>query len=168
MPEARRVAVAALFGVVIFVSGTIVPSPIDKMLIVVQATLLGLSSLLLKRLGAAYAGTVAGLLMSLWRAAYAPFSLIFAIAYGLLVDGSFYLFRVRMPDGNVQTRRVTASLTLSTAVVGLCSMYVTISIGLMPMIPTLYAIITIVGILNGVVAGFVASFTWNRYLKHIH
>jgi len=51
MPEGRRIAVAALFGVVIFVSGTIVPTPIDKMLIVVQATLLGFSSLLVKRLG---------------------------------------------------------------------------------------------------------------------
>ena len=106
--------------------------------------------------------------MSLWRAAYAPFSLIFAIAYGLLVDGSFHLFRVRMPDGNVQTRRVVASLTLSTAVVGLSSTYVTISIGLMPMIPTLYAIIIIVGIINGVAAGFVTSFIWNRYLKAVH
>ena len=168
MPEGKRIAVAALFGVVIFVSGTIVPTPIDKMLIVVQATLLGLSSLLVERLGATYAGTVAGLLMSLSRAAYAPFSLIFAIAYGLLVDGSFHLFRVRMPEGNVQTRRVVASLTLSTAVVGICSTYVTISIGLMPMIPTLYAIIIIVGIMNGVAAGFVTSFMWNRYLKALH
>jgi hypothetical protein len=165
MPEGRRIAIGALFGVVIFVSATVVPTPMDKMLIVVQATLLGLSSLLVKRLGATYAGTVAGLLISLSRAAYAPFSLIFAIAYGLLVDGSFRFFRVRMPDRNVQTRRVVASLTLSTAVVGLCSMYVTISIGLMPMIPALYAIIIIVGIINGVAAGFVTSFIWNRYLK---
>jgi hypothetical protein len=168
MPEGSRIAVGALFGVVIFVSGTIVPTPIDKMLIVVQATLLGLSSLLVKRFGATYAGTVAGLLMSLSRAAYAPFSLIFAMAYGLLVDGSFDFFGARMSEGDVQTRRVVASLTLSTAVVGLCSMYVTISIGLMPMIPTLYAIIIIVGILNGVAAGFATSFIWNRYLKHIH
>jgi hypothetical protein len=168
MHEVRRIAIGALFGVVIFVSATIVPTPIDKMLIVVQATLLGLSSLLVKRLGATYAGTVAGLLMSFWRAAYVPFSLIFAIAYGLLVDCSFRFFRVRMSEGDVQTRRVAASLTLSTAVVGLCSMYVTISIGLMPMIPTLYAIIIIVGILNGVAAGFATSFIWNRYLKHIH
>jgi hypothetical protein len=165
MPEARRIAVAALFGVVIFVSGTIVPTPMDKMLIVVQATLLGLSSLLVKRLGATYAGTVAGLLMSVWRAAYVPFSLLFAIAYGLLVDASFHLLRVRMPNGNVQTRRVVASLTVSTAILGVSSTYVTISFGFMPMIPTLYAIIIIIGIINGVAAGFVTSFIWSRYLK---
>jgi hypothetical protein len=167
MAEGMKIAIAALFGVVIFISGMIVPTPMDKMLIVVQATLLGLSSLLVKRLGATYAGSVAGLLMSLWRAAYAPFSLIFAIAFGLLVDGSFRFFRVRKPDGDVRTRSVVASLTLSTAVVGLCSMYVTISIGLMPMIPTLYAIIIIVGIINGVAAGFVTSLVWNRYLKSL-
>ena len=167
MPDSKRIAIGALFGVVIFVSAIVLSTPIDKMLIIVQATLLGLSSLLVKKFGATYAATVAGLLTSLWRAAYAPFSLIFAIAYGLLVDSSFYLFRVRKPDGNVRPRRVAASLTLSTAVVGLSSMYVTISIGLMPMIPTLYAIIIIVGIINGVAAGFVTSFMWNRYLKAI-
>ena len=168
MPEGKRIAIAALFGVVIFLSAIVLSTPIDKMFMVVQATLLGLSSLLVKRLGATHTATVAGLLMSLWRAAYAPFSLIFAIAYGLLVDSSFHFFRVRMPDGDVQTRRVVASLTLSTAVVGLSSTYVTISIGLMPMIPTLYAIIIIIGIINGVAAGFVTSFMWNRYLRALH
>jgi len=168
MPDSKRIAIGALFGVVIFLSAIVLPTPIDKMFIIVQATLLGLSSLLVKRLGATYAATVGGLLMSLWRAAYAPFSLVFAIAYGLLVDGSFYLFRVRKPDGKVQTRRVVASLTLSTAVVGLSSTYITVSIGLMPMIPALYAIIIVVGGINGVLAGFVTSFIWNRYLKPIH
>ena len=167
MPEGRRIAIGTLFGVVIFISGMILPTPIDKILIIIQATMLGLSSLLVKRLGATYAGMVAGLLMSLSRAAYAPFSLIFAITYGLLVDTSFHLLRVRMPDGNVQTRRVVASLTVSTAVLGLSSTYVTIFIGFMPMIPILYAIIIIIGIINGVAAGFVTSFIWNRYLKAI-
>jgi len=168
MPEGRRIAIGSLFGVLIFVSATIVPTPIDKMLMVVQATLLGLGSLLMKRFGATYTATVGGLLMTLWRAAYAPFSLIFAIAYGLLVDGFFHLLKIRMPEGNVKTRRTVASLTLSTAVVGLLSMYVTVSIGLMPMIPALYAIIIVIGIINGTVAGFVTSFIWNRYLKALH
>jgi hypothetical protein len=74
---------------------------------------------------------------------------------------------VRVPDGNVQTRRVVASLTVSTAVLGLSSTYVTIFIGFMPMIPILYAIIIIIGIINGVAAGFVTSFIWNGYLKAI-
>jgi len=48
-PKTKRVALATLFGVVIFLSKTIVPPPIDEILIVVQALLLALGALLLRR-----------------------------------------------------------------------------------------------------------------------
>ncbi len=98
------------------------------------------------------------------RVGFAPFSLIFAVLYGLLVDGFFYVFKVRVPHGDVKTSRLMASLILSTAAVGLLSSYITVSIGLMPMMPVLYLIIIVIGIISGAAAGYLASFLWKRYL----
>ena len=164
-PKTARVAMATTFGVIIFASKIILPTPIDKMFVIIQALLLALGSLLLGRMGATYVATVGGLLTMIWRAAFAPFSLIFAAVYGLMVDSSFYAFKVRMSHGDVKTSRLVASLTLSTLAIGLLTTYITVSIGLMPMIPILYLIITIVGIINGVVAGYLASLIWKRYLQ---
>ena len=113
------------------------------------------------------AACVGGLLTTLWRAGFAPFSLIFAITYGLLVDSFFHLLKVRVPNGGVRTSRVITSLMLSSAVIGLLTTYVMVTIGLMPMMPTLYLIIIIVGIVNGTVAGYLTSLIWNRYLKDL-
>ena len=162
-PKTKRIAFAAIFGVVIFIS-KILPTPIDKMLIIIQALLLAISSLLLGRMGATYVATIGGLLTTVWKVGFAPFSLIFAVLYGLLVDGFFYVFKVRVPDGDVKTGRLVASLTLSTAAVGLLATHITVSIGLMPMIPNLYLIINVIGIISGAAAGYFASFLWKRYL----
>ena len=164
LPKSVRVAMVATFGVIIFASKVILPTPIDKMFVIIQAFLLALGSLLLGRMGATYVATVGGLLTMIWRATFAPFSLIFAVAYGLMVDSSFYAFKVRVSQ-DVKTSRLVASLTLSTVAIGLLTTYITVSIGLMPMIPILYLIIFIVGIVNGAVAGYLASLTWKRYLQ---
>ncbi|MEM3484730.1 MAG: hypothetical protein QXI12_03835 [Candidatus Methanomethyliaceae archaeon] len=78
LPRTKRVAFIALFGVIVFAS-KIIPTPIDKMFVIVQALLLALGSLLLGRIGATYIATVGGLLTTIWRPSFAPFSLIFAI-----------------------------------------------------------------------------------------
>jgi len=159
-------AFAAIFGVLILVFEMILPTPLDKMLVIIQALLLAISSLLLGRIGATYVAIIGGLLATVLRVGFAPFSLIFAVLYGLLVDGFFYVFKVRVPHGDVKTNRLMASLILSTAAVGLLSSYITVSIGLMPMMPVLYIIIIVIGIISGAAAGYLASFLWKRYLIH--
>lgn len=164
LPKTWRITIAPIFGVVIFVFKIVLPTPIDKMFVIIQALLLALGSLLLGRMGATYVATIGGLLTTVWRVVFAPFSLIFAVVYGLLVDGFFYMFKVRVPHGDVKTSRLVASLTLSTVAIGLLSTYIIVSIGLMPMIPILYLIIIVVGIVNGAAAGYLSSFLWKRYL----
>ena len=62
--------------------------------------------------------------------------------------------------------KLIASLTLSTAVIGLITIQITTMIGLMPIVPILYTIIFIVGVLNGIAAGYLTSLIWNKYLTH--
>ncbi len=81
------------------------------MLVIIQALLLAISSLLLGRIGATYVAIIGGLLATVLRVGFVPFSLIFAVLYGLLVDGLFYLFKVRVPHGDVKTSRLMASLS---------------------------------------------------------
>lgn len=101
-PKTRRVALAAIFGAVIFLSKTFLPSPIDKMFILVPALLLALGALVLGRMGATYVATVGGILTALWRISMAPFTLIFAVLYGLLVDSLFFILKIKTAEGNVK------------------------------------------------------------------
>ncbi len=161
----KKIALASFFGVIIFIS-KVFPTPIDKMLVIVQALLLSLASLLLRRMGATYTAAIGGILTSIWKAGFFPFSLIFAVIYGLMIDGFFYIFKVRTPREEVRTGRLVASLTLSTALIGLVSFYVTVSLKFMPMLPILYIIVLVVGTVSGAVAGYLTSFIWKRYLFH--
>jgi hypothetical protein len=167
--RSKKVALAVMFGAIIFASKIIIilPTPMDKMFLVIQALLLALGSLLLGKTGATYVASIDGLLVSAWRIAYAPFSFIFALVYGVLVDASFYLFKVKPHQENIKTSGLVASLALSTAIVGLLSMYVTVLTGLMPMVPILYLGIIIVGIANGTAAGYLASFLWRKVLHNM-
>jgi len=164
----KRVAVATLFGAVIFVSKTVLPSPVDKMFIVVHAALLALGALLLRRMGATYVAVVGGILTALWRSALAPFTFGFALLYGLLVDGLFLVFRVNTKGGEVNTRMVVAIMMVSTALTGFLSYYVTVfPFGLFQQNPAIDAAILAAGILSGMVAGYLASVIWNKRLKHV-
>ena len=136
------------------------------MFIFIEALLLALGSFVLGGLGATYVASIAGLLTTLWRPSFAPFSLIFAILYGILVDILFYLLKVRT-SGNIKTGRLVISLTLSTTAIGLQSTYVMVTLGFIPMMTILYIIILIGGIINGIAAGYIASFIWNKYLKNL-
>ncbi len=160
-PKTRRVALAAIFGAVIFLSKTFLPSPIDKMFILVPALLLALGALVLGRMGATYVATVGGILTALWRISMAPFTLIFAVLYGLLVDSLFFILKIKTAEGNVKTSRLVASMTLSTALLGVVSYYTTVHLAeLLPKIPMLELIILVMGTVNGMVAGYLASIIW--------
>jgi hypothetical protein len=163
----KRVAIATLFGAVTFITKIVVPSPIDKMFIVVHALLLGLGALLLRRMGATYVAVIGGVLTALWRVALAPFTFLFALLYGLFVDGFFIIFKVNPVGGEVKTVRLVASMTLSTALVGFLSYYVTVfMLGLLQRNLVLEVSILAIGTLSGAVAGYFTSIIWNKYLKN--
>ena len=58
---ARRIAIAIVFGVLIFLSKSLITSPINKMIIVLQALLLALSSLILHVHAHGFGATLTGL-----------------------------------------------------------------------------------------------------------
>ncbi len=164
----RKIAVTTVFGALIFVSKTLVPSPLNKMIVVVQALLLALSSLLLRRFGATYSGSIGGILTALWNLALAPFSFVFALLFGLLVDGLFFVFKVDMPREEVNITKVVAAMTIATAFVGALSYYsTTYLIELIPRNLIMEIIILVTGTISGALAGYLTSVIWNRYLKNV-
>jgi len=149
------------------VAKIVVPSPIDKMFIVVQAVLLALGALLLRKMGATYVAVIGGVLTALWRTALAPFTFFFALLYGLLVDGAFFLFKVDIVDGKVKTGRLVSAMTLSTMLIGLLSYYMTVLLmnAIQRNLPLEVGIL-VMGTLNGTMAGYFAAIIWNKHLKN--
>lgn len=166
--KTKRVALATIFGAIIFLSKIFLPSPIDKMFILVHALLLALGALVLERMGATYIAAIGGVLTALWRTAMAPFTLIFALSYGLFVDILFFILKVNTAEGNVKTSRLVASMAISTGLLGAISYYTTVHlVELLPKNPMLELSILVVGTVNGMVAGYLASVIWNRYLRNV-
>jgi hypothetical protein len=165
---AKRLTIVVLFGVLIFMTKTLIPSPLNKMLIVAQALLLALGTFLVKNKGATLISLVGGFLTALWNVALAPFTLFFALLYGFLVDISFSILRVKVENGDVKSYRIVAAMTLSTMLVGLLSYYVTVHlIHLIPSSLLTEVMILIMGTISGALGGYLASFVWNHYLKDI-
>lgn len=161
--SSHRLAVPTLLGTVAFVSTGFLPTPVDKMFVMIQALTFALGSLMMARSGGTYASLINGILLSILRPAFFPFSLIFSLFYGLLIDGFFQVFRVNK-DNHVKGARLIISLALGTSITGLLSMYLTTIIGLMPMAPIIYSAILAIGILNGVAAGYLTLLIWNKYV----
>lgn len=151
-------------GTIAFISTGFLPSPIDKMLIVFQALTFSLSSLTLKRGGATLASFVNGVLLSISRTAFFPFSLIFSVAYGVFIDLLFYAFKVAPQNSPVRTKRIAVALAVATGITGVVSMYLTTLIQLIPMVPALYVAILFGGVLNGVVAAYLTVLVWKRVI----
>ncbi|MEM0017541.1 MAG: hypothetical protein QXJ48_01215 [Candidatus Korarchaeum sp.] len=166
----RRLAIATLLGIIAFISKSLLPPVIDKVFLLMEALSFALSSILVIRWGATYASFVNGMLLSIARIGLFPFSLIFSVLYGLLIDGTFEYFKVKsLEDGGVRIRTLPAvlSLSLSSIVTGLVALFSTTMLGVMPMIPLLYVVILVAGTFNGVAAGYLTSVIWNKYLsKH--
>ena len=163
--NSKKVTVITIFGTLAFVSSGFLPSPIDKMVISIQALSFSLASLLVAKGGATYASFVTGLLLSILRTSFFPFSLLFSLFYGLLIDGFFHLFKVH--EGNyVKSKRLILLLTVATGITGVVSMYLTTMLNIIPMIPTIYFAIIVGAILNGAIAGYLTVIIWNRYLSH--
>jgi hypothetical protein len=155
-----------LLGVLAFISNGFLPSPIDKMVIGVQALCFSLAALLVPKGGATYASFVTGLLLSVLRIGLFPFSLLFSVFYGLLIDGFFFFFKVS-GDTGVRSGWLVLLLTVATGIAGVVSMFVTTMIGLIPMMPVMYFAIIVVAVINGAVAGYLTVVIWNKYLSNL-
>jgi hypothetical protein len=109
----QRLTLAVLFAVLVFVSKVFVPTPLDKMFVVVQALFLGLGAIALSPFGATVVSGIAGLLTCAWRAPFAPLTLGFAVLYGLLVDAFLMFFKVKAENCAVRLRRLVAGVTMA-------------------------------------------------------
>ena len=169
----------ALFGSIIFVINVFLPAPLNYSLIVVEAVLLALSSLFIKKLGATYVGAVGGLLTALGSPALGPFTFLFTFLFGVLVDGFFYIFRITGSHEWVNRNRLMAAMAFSTMLIGLIS-YSAFAIfphfipfakpfgGLFIQRSTILdALVLFMGPATGVVAGYAAAYLWNKYLRNI-
>jgi hypothetical protein len=148
--------VVTLLGTVAFISNCFLPSPIDKMFIMIQALSFSLGSLLIAKGGAVYASLINGILLSQFRTGFFPFSLFFSLIYGLLIEGFFKGLKVAKAN-EVKAKRLVLSLTLATGITGVVSMFLTTAMGLIPMVASMYIGVLFVGILNGVAASYLHS-----------
>ena len=161
--QSRSAALTALFGAMIAVSKIVMPSPLDKAVVIIQAVFLALGHLLLGGLGATKTALCGGVITAIWRAPMAPFTLVFALTYGLLVDGLSLALKVKTKEGEVETRKLILALTTSTAILGLFSYYITVHLlELLPGNPVFEAGIITAGVLNGVGGGYLAAMIWRK------
>jgi hypothetical protein len=167
MATSKRLALTAIFGVLIFVTKTVLPAPINKIVIIVHALLLALGALLLGKTGATYISVVNGILTAVWNVASAPYSFLFAIIYGLLVDGFNFVLKITPSNAKISTWRLTTAMTLSTTIIGLMSYSTTLWMGLIPRNLAMEIGILAIGAISGAVAGYLAAIIWNTRLKNL-
>lgn len=131
---------------------------------IVEALLVGLGFIILGRGGATYTEAVNGLLLTLVKPYFAPFSLLLALLYGIQVDLIGTVFKVKPPD--VKARRMVTALTISTATTGLIAYYTTAVVtNLVKVDASIAATILIFGVVSGAAGGYLAARIWNRNLK---
>ena len=168
MVERRKLITAALLGVVIAVVKGPFQPPYADLLIIVEAPILGLSFLLLGRGGATYTEVVNGLLQSILKASFFPFSLILAVMYGALVDLLGTALRAKQGD-HADSTRMVAALGIASVITGLIAAYTSIALGIVAYNPSLfyavYVPIIIWGILSGALGGHISAKLWERNLR---
>ena len=167
MVDSRKLITATLFGVVIGVVYGAIPFEIGDSLIVFEAILLSLSYILLGPGGATYTGIINGLVETPLQLSFGPFAFGVALLYGVLVDLFCSIFKVTY-EGKVRPKRLVASLTLSTIIVGVAATYAFIAFGFGTTAPflELYLPILVVGAVSGTVGGVLGARLWDRNLKH--
>lgn len=166
MVNSKKLITATIFGAIIGVVYGALPFEIGDSLIVFEAVLLSLSFILLGPGGATYTGLINGLVETPLQLAFGPFAIGVALFYGILVDTFGVLFKVTSA-GKVHTRRLVASLSLSTIITGLVATYAFIALGFGTTAPFLevYLPVLVVGALSGTIGGFLAARIWERNLK---
>lgn len=167
MVDSKKLITATLFGVVIGVVYGAIPFEIGDSLIVFEAILLSLSYILLGPGGATYTGIINGLVETPLQLSFGPFAFGVALLYGVLVDLFCSIFKVTH-EGKVRPKRLVASLTLSTIIVGVAATYAFVAFGFGTTAPflELYLPILVVGAVSGTVGGVLGARLWDRNLKH--
>lgn len=166
MTKIRRIILMTLFSVLIFIPKLLLPTPLDKLLFIIQALVLGLGSLLLGKLGATYTAFIGGLLTTILRPAFFPFSLLFAVLYGMLIDTFFAVLRVKTPS-TLRYGGVIISTAISTMLIGLISYYVTAhSLGLLPRSILIEVAILLAGTLSGAMGGWLITYLWRKGIQN--
>jgi hypothetical protein len=148
------------------------------MLIVVEAVLLALSGLFIKG-GASYVGAVAGLLAALASPALGPFTFFFTFLFGVFIDCLLFLFRINGAREGVNQNRLIAAIAVSTLLIA-ATTYSSFAFlpkfvpnqfwgaGLFIQRSTMLDMLVIfMGTATGGVAGYAASYLWNKYLRYI-
>ncbi len=181
MQRAKMLFLTALFGAIIFVVNVFLPPPVNYVLIVVEAVLLALSGLFIRR-GASFVGAVAGTLSALGSPALGPFTFTFTLLFGILVDVFIYLFQIHATFEGVNRNRLMGAMAVATMLIGVISYsafallpnFVPLamqfsSVGLfIQRSPMLDALVLFMGPATGLTAGYAAAYLWNKYLRHIH
>ena len=169
--------ITALFGSIIFVVNIFLPPPLNYVLIVVEAVLLALSGLFIRK-GATYVGAVGGLLTALGNPALGPFTFFFTLIFGVFVDLFLFAFKINASREGVNRNRLMAAMAVSTMLIGVLSysafamfpQFIPFAKGTGLFIQRstmLDALVLFMGPATGVVAGYAASYLWNKYLRHI-
>jgi hypothetical protein len=175
-----RIFITALLAAIIFVVNAFLPPPLNYMLIVVEAVLLALSGLFIKG-GASYVGAVGGLLTALASPALGPFTFFFTFLFGVFIDCLLFLFRINGTREGVNQKRLIAAMAASTLLIAITTYS---SFALFPQfIPfakqfwgvglfiqrssMLDMLVLFMGAATGGVAGYAASYLWNKYLRYI-
>lgn len=153
------------------------PPPLNYLLIVVEAVLLALSGLFIRKVGATYVGAVGGLLTALGSPALGPFTFLFTFLFGVLVDCFLFIFRITASSQGVNRNRLMAAMAFSTMLIGILTYS---AFALFPPLakefsnglfiqrsPMLDALVLFMGPVTGAVAGYAASYLWNKYLRNI-
>ena len=181
MQRLQRLFIIALFGAIIFVTNMFLPPPLNYLVIVVQAVLLALSALFIPKVGAMYVGAVGGLLTALVSPALGPFTFFFAFLFGVFVDVFFFAFKIKGSSQGVNQNRLIAAMAVSTMLIAVSSYS---AFAIFPQyiksegfsIVSLFvqrsqmldALVLFMGPVSGAVAGYAASYLWNKYLRHIN
>jgi hypothetical protein len=181
MQRLQRLFIIALFGAIIFVTNMFLPPPLNYIIIVVQAVLLALSALFIPKVGAMYVGAVGGLLTALVSPALGPFTFFFAFLFGVFVDVFLLAFKIRGTPQGVNQKRLIVAMAVSTLSIAVSSYS---AFAIFPQyiksegfsIVSLFvqrsqmldALVLFMGPVTGAVAGYAASYLWNKYLRHIN
>ena len=174
----NRLFIIALFGSIIFVVNAFLPPPLNYILIVVEAVLLALSGLFIKKIGATYVGAVGGLLTAIGNPALGPFTFLFTLIFGALVDFFFLIFKINASPKGVNRNKLIGAMAVSTMLIGILSysafalfpQFIPFAkgVGLFIQRSTMLdALVLFMGPVTGIVAGYAASYLWNKYLRHI-
>ncbi|MEM2193214.1 MAG: hypothetical protein QW803_02015 [Candidatus Methanomethylicia archaeon] len=163
--RARDVAIIALFSLIIFIEKAFIPPPYDKFFtILIESLLLCLGFIIVGFSGPIAIGLVSGLLASM-RSGLAPFTITLALLYGLLISILSKVFRVKA-DFNVNKGRLAITAGIASIVVGLLGILITIMIGL-PIPTIVIALIFIVGLIQGIIGGYLAATIWIKILAKV-